>query len=219
MPQVLYSAFMLARDTHAPAAEQRACRESGLHMAWAPSSHRHDEASDAYRPAPLTPFGAALYGYREPKGARARGAAAEATRGTVDGPPAPDWEAAAPLSGGLTAAHVAFFERYGYVVVEQAAPLELVARVIAEVRTRPQLARPTVPISRAGLAPARTGERAPALALRHRRGRPGVDAHLAASDARLLARRLGFDRGVLAPRDGRGAHASVQASPVTHFIR
>ena len=38
-------------------------------------------------------------------------------------------------AGAVTAAHVAFFRRYGYVVVERALPAELVARVAEEVRS------------------------------------------------------------------------------------
>jgi len=37
-------------------------------------------------------------------------------------------------AGDVTAAHVAFFRRYGYVVVERALPAELVARVAEEVK-------------------------------------------------------------------------------------
>ena len=37
-------------------------------------------------------------------------------------------------AGAVTAAHVAFFRRYGYVVVERVLPAELVARVAGEVK-------------------------------------------------------------------------------------
>ena len=59
----LYCAFMLARDNGALAAEQRACRDSGLHPSWAPNTHRHDEARSDYVAAPLGELGDALYGY------------------------------------------------------------------------------------------------------------------------------------------------------------
>ena len=60
--QVFYCAFMLARDNGALAAEQRACRDSGLHPSWAPNTHRHDEARSDYVAAPLGELGDALYG-------------------------------------------------------------------------------------------------------------------------------------------------------------
>lgn len=57
--QVLYCAFMLARDNDTLSAEQRACRKSGLHMSWSPSAQRYEEAGRGYSEAPLTPLGQA----------------------------------------------------------------------------------------------------------------------------------------------------------------
>ena len=136
--QVFYCAFMLARDNGALAAEQRACRDSGLHPSWAPNTHRHDEARSDYVAAPLGELGDALYGY----GCAARSAdqdrhaLAEARakqRAADDG----RWAAAeggGDSACGLSEAHAAFFARYGYVVVERALGEAMVARIAAEVR-------------------------------------------------------------------------------------
>ena len=180
--QVLYCAFMLARDNDTLSAEQRACRKSGLHMSWAPSAQRYEETGRGYEEAPLTPLGQALYGYsgngearRErgeaarleslrdeqqwqaaenigpPQGAPAQGRGGRGGRGAAQGlPKAADLLRAGGGGGGgerkpadegdetagreVTATHVAFFRRYGYVVVERALPAELVARVAEEVK-------------------------------------------------------------------------------------
>ena len=209
--QVLYCAFMLARDNDTQSAEQRACRKSGLHMSWSPSAQRYEEAGHGYEEAPLTPlgqarcgcmhvhcvyhayaqhtprtppltttpyYGEALYGYsgngeaRRERGEATRvenqrdeqqwheaenigppaqgpgGRGGRGGRGAARGlPKAADLLRAGGGSGDLkpsdevddkagavTAAHVAFFRRYGYVVVERALPTELVARVAEEVK-------------------------------------------------------------------------------------
>ena len=86
-----------------------------------------------------------------PQGAPAQGRGGRGGRGAAQGlPKAADLLRAGGGGGGgerkpadegdetagreVTAAHVAFFRRYGYVVVERALPAELVARVAEEVK-------------------------------------------------------------------------------------
>ena len=78
--QVLYCAFMLARDNDTVSAEQRACRKTGLHMSWAPSSQARLLSAISL---PLTAAHAASPHLRRPP------AAAPATRRTPQLPSPP----------------------------------------------------------------------------------------------------------------------------------
>mmetsp|Transcript_50509 Transcript_50509/g.83708 ORF Transcript_50509/g.83708 Transcript_50509/m.83708 type:complete len:744 (-) Transcript_50509:304-2535(-) len=151
--QVFYCAFMLAQEAAVLSAEQRACRQSGLHMSWSPSSHRHDEVTSGYRTAPLTQLGEALYGYndaswgaasrregraerrRDESSARMQAEANEAGCGKAIETAEEVAVAATGGAGscGLTDAHICFFRRYGFVVVEGAVAADLVQRIASEV--------------------------------------------------------------------------------------
>ena len=126
---VMYAAFTLVRGNEAAVAEQRLCRDTGLHMSWAPSSHRHDEATADYRRCELSALGEALYGYGQAArggSVRDRSAAAAATHLLEEAAWAEAEAEGAPDGCLLSGAHCAFFRRYGYVVVEGAASAEQV---------------------------------------------------------------------------------------------
>ena len=137
--QVLYCAFMLAQGNEGLAAEQRECRQTGRHMRWAPSSQRDDEMRAEYTPSLLTSLGKELYGYSHGGKARIQPRERAAAAAKAIATEQADWadaEADAPsgTAAQLTDAHVAFFVRYGYVVVEEAVARDLALRVAADVR-------------------------------------------------------------------------------------
>lgn len=118
--QVFYCAYTLAANSHAALIHQRNCRETGLHPSWAPSAQARKEQGRDYVAAPLTPLGRSLYGYSD--GTKARGERVDkapgrrcATGGSCGG--------AGELAELLTPAHIRFYQRYGFVVVEGAVPL------------------------------------------------------------------------------------------------
>ena len=140
--QVFYCAYMLTDEALGMISEHRACRETGLHPSWAPSSQRYDEMRNGFVPAPLSSLGEALYGYDVEKNNSQSSVSHRRTwRGDAQKENDADYSSSSSTTTnstlrrvcdedcGLTAEHISFFERYGYVVVESALAPELVRRI------------------------------------------------------------------------------------------